>query len=141
MKNTVIPLDLIFIAPDSTIESIAANAEPYSLESIRSQGPVIAVLEIAGQAAGDDDDDGAPELTDEQVREHRIQEMDFEDPTTAGWNDDELLDYIQAKVSIHELRARLLLSLTDAPAPLPPRSTGLHHGGAMYMVSQHGCRQ
>ena len=59
----------------------------------------IAVLEIAGQAAGDHDDDGAPELNDEQVREHRIQEMDFEDPTTAGWNDDELLDYIQAKVS------------------------------------------
>ena len=51
MKNTLIPLDLIFIAPDSTIESIAANAEPYSLESIRSQGPVIAVLELAGGRA------------------------------------------------------------------------------------------
>ena len=53
MKNTLIPLDLIFIAPDSTIESIAANAEPYSLESIRSQGPVIAVLEIAGGRAAE----------------------------------------------------------------------------------------
>lgn len=53
MKNTLIPLDLIFIAPDSTIESIAANAEPYSLDSIRSQGPVIAVLEIPGGRAAE----------------------------------------------------------------------------------------
>ncbi|ARU15054.1 DUF192 domain-containing protein [Croceicoccus marinus] len=53
MKNTVIPLDLIFIAPDSTIESIAANAVPYSLDSIESQGPVIAVLEIAGGRAAE----------------------------------------------------------------------------------------
>ena len=53
MKNTVIPLDLIFIAPDSTIESIAANAVPYSLDSIESQGPVIAVLEIPGGRAAE----------------------------------------------------------------------------------------
>ncbi len=53
MKNTVIPLDLIFVAPDSTIESIAANAVPYSLDSIESQGPVIAVLEIPGGRAAE----------------------------------------------------------------------------------------
>ncbi|GGD70627.1 DUF192 domain-containing protein [Croceicoccus mobilis] len=53
MKNTVIPLDLIFIAPDSTIESIAANAEPYSLDPIASQGAVIGVLEIAGGRAAE----------------------------------------------------------------------------------------
>lgn len=53
MKNTVIPLDLIFIAPDSTIESIAANAVPYSLDSIESQGPVIGVLELAGGRAAE----------------------------------------------------------------------------------------
>lgn len=53
MKNTVIPLDLIFIKADSTIESIAANAVPYSLDSIESQGPVIAVLEIAGGRAAE----------------------------------------------------------------------------------------
>ncbi|WP_230292571.1 DUF192 domain-containing protein [Croceicoccus sp. Ery5] len=53
MKNTVIPLDLIFIKADSTIESIAANAVPYSLDTIESQGPVIAVLELAGGRAAE----------------------------------------------------------------------------------------
>jgi uncharacterized membrane protein (UPF0127 family) len=48
MKNTLIPLDLIFVRPDGTIESIAANAVPLSLDSVRSGEPVAAVLEIAG---------------------------------------------------------------------------------------------
>ncbi|NRD90262.1 DUF192 domain-containing protein [Sphingopyxis sp. BSNA05] len=52
MKNTVIPLDIIFVRRDGTIESIAANTPPYSLESVRSNEPVGAVLEIAaGRAA------------------------------------------------------------------------------------------
>lgn len=52
MENTLIPLDLIFIAPGGRIESIAANAIPYSRDSIRSKGKVEAVLEInGGQAA------------------------------------------------------------------------------------------
>ena len=52
MKNTVIPLDIIFVRRDGTIESIAANTTPYSLESVRSNEPVGAVLEIAaGRAA------------------------------------------------------------------------------------------
>lgn len=51
MKNTVIPLDIIFIGPDRRILNIAANAEPYSLESVASAGPVINVLEIAGGRA------------------------------------------------------------------------------------------
>ena len=52
MKNTVIPLDIIFIRRDGTIESIAANTIPYSLDSVRSGEPVATVLEIAaGQAA------------------------------------------------------------------------------------------
>lgn len=52
MKNTVIPLDIIFIRRDGTIESIAANTVPYSLAAVRSGEPVATVLEIAaGRAA------------------------------------------------------------------------------------------
>ena len=48
MKNTLIPLDLIFVRADGTIGNIAANAVPLSLDSIPSGEPVAAVLEIAG---------------------------------------------------------------------------------------------
>lgn len=48
MKNTYIPLDLIFIRADGTIESIAANAVPGDLSPIQSGEPVAAVLEISG---------------------------------------------------------------------------------------------
>jgi hypothetical protein len=51
MKNTLIPLDLVFIRSDGTIESIAANAVPHSLDPIVSRGPVVAVLELAGGRA------------------------------------------------------------------------------------------
>ena len=48
MKNTLIPLDMIFIRPDGTIGSIAAETVPLSLEPVPSGEPVSAVLEIAG---------------------------------------------------------------------------------------------
>jgi uncharacterized membrane protein (UPF0127 family) len=51
MKNTVIPLDIIFIRRDGTIESIAANTTPYSLAPVRSRGPIATVLEIAAGRA------------------------------------------------------------------------------------------
>ena len=51
MKNTVIALDLVFIGPDKRIESIAANAVPYSLSPISSKGNVSAVLELNGGRA------------------------------------------------------------------------------------------
>lgn len=52
MKNTVLPLDMIFIRADGTISSIAPNATPYSETPIPSYEPVRAVLEInAGRAA------------------------------------------------------------------------------------------
>ena len=51
MKNTVISLDLVFIGPDRRIESIAANAVPYSLSPIPSKGNVSAVLELNGGRA------------------------------------------------------------------------------------------
>ena len=51
MKNTVLPLDIIFIRTDGTISSVAANAVPYSLAPIPSSEPIRAVLEInAGRA-------------------------------------------------------------------------------------------
>lgn len=48
MRNTVIPLDIIFIGPDHRILNIHANATPYSLDSRPSNGPASGVLEIAG---------------------------------------------------------------------------------------------
>ncbi len=45
MKNTEIPLDILFIKADGTIESIGYG-EPFSLRIVRSGGPVRAVLEI-----------------------------------------------------------------------------------------------
>jgi hypothetical protein len=48
MKNTYIPLDMIFVKADGTIESIAERTTPMSERSIKSQGPVRFVLEING---------------------------------------------------------------------------------------------
>ena len=53
MKNTLLPLDIIFIGPDLRIESIAAETTPYSLDPIGSQGSVIAVLELRGGRAAE----------------------------------------------------------------------------------------
>lgn len=46
MKNTFIPLDILFAKGDGSIISIAKNTVPQSLESIRSTGPVMFVLEL-----------------------------------------------------------------------------------------------
>ena len=52
MKNTVLSLDLVFIGPDHKVINIAANAVPYSEDSILSNAPAIATLELnAGRAA------------------------------------------------------------------------------------------
>ena len=52
MKNTLIPLDIIFVKQDGTIQNIGANAVPLDLTPVSSTGPVKAVLEInGGQAA------------------------------------------------------------------------------------------
>lgn len=48
MKNTLIPLDMVFIRADGTIANIEANTVPLSLQPVYSDGPVAAVLEIAG---------------------------------------------------------------------------------------------
>lgn len=52
MKNTLIPLDMVFINPDGTIRSIAENTTPRSLAVIDAGGPVRAALELnAGTTA------------------------------------------------------------------------------------------
>ena len=48
MKNTDIPLDMIFIRGDGRILRIAENTEPLSTRLIPSGGPVRAVLEVIG---------------------------------------------------------------------------------------------
>jgi len=48
MKNTFIPLDMLFIKADGEIESIAVRTVPQSLVSISSEGPVRGVLELNG---------------------------------------------------------------------------------------------
>ena len=53
MKNTLIPLDMIFIRADGTVALIAANTVPLSLEPVPSLEPVAAVLEIAGGRAAE----------------------------------------------------------------------------------------
>lgn len=51
MRNTYIPLDMVFIKPDGTVHRIEARTEPLSETIISSKGDVLAVLELAGGAA------------------------------------------------------------------------------------------
>jgi len=51
MKNTLIPLDMIFIAADGTVRHVHANAVPLSTDSIPSEAAVRGVLEINGGTA------------------------------------------------------------------------------------------
>ena len=53
MRNTVIPLDLIFVGVDGRISNIAANAIPYDESPLRSAGLVTAVLELNGGRAAE----------------------------------------------------------------------------------------
>lgn len=48
MRNTVIPLDIIFIRENGTIESIAENTVPYSTDAVEAGERVAAVLELRG---------------------------------------------------------------------------------------------
>jgi uncharacterized membrane protein (UPF0127 family) len=48
MKNTVLPLDIIFVGPDHRITNVSANAAPYSLEPRLSDDLSIGVLELNG---------------------------------------------------------------------------------------------
>ena len=50
MENTVLPLDLIFVGPDSRVVSIG-NGKPFSRDMINSGGVAASVIELnAGEA-------------------------------------------------------------------------------------------
>jgi uncharacterized membrane protein (UPF0127 family) len=51
MRNTYIPLDMVFIRGDGVIHRIEARTEPLSETIIAAQGQVSACLELAGGAA------------------------------------------------------------------------------------------
>ena len=53
MKNTLIPLDMLFMDSYGIIRHIARETEPLSLDIISSRVPVMAVLEIPGGVAKD----------------------------------------------------------------------------------------
>ncbi|HEY1491082.1 MAG TPA: DUF192 domain-containing protein [Steroidobacteraceae bacterium] len=48
MKNTYIELDMLFIRSDGHVTKIIERAHPLSLETLSSDGPVAAVLELKG---------------------------------------------------------------------------------------------
>ena len=51
MRNTILSLDMLFIAADGRITRIAANTAPMSEAIIESRGPVGAVLELVAGSA------------------------------------------------------------------------------------------
>ncbi len=57
MKNTLAPLDMVFIGPHGTIRHIAENTVPQSLRVISSRAPVVATLELQGGITAKDDID------------------------------------------------------------------------------------
>lgn len=48
MRNTFIPLDMIFVGSDGVVKTIHVNARPHDVTSIPSEVPVQFVLEIPG---------------------------------------------------------------------------------------------
>ncbi|GAB5557256.1 MAG: hypothetical protein SchgKO_14690 [Schleiferiaceae bacterium] len=48
MKNTLVPLDIIYIDDQLKIVSIQKNAVPKSMQSLPSEGPAMYVLEVYG---------------------------------------------------------------------------------------------
>lgn len=51
MKNTFIPLDMLFVAVDGKVMQVVANTTPQSLKTIESTDEVVAVIELnAGTA-------------------------------------------------------------------------------------------
>ena len=51
MRNTVSPLDMVFINADGTVRRVVEDTVPESLAVIESRGPVRATLELAAGTA------------------------------------------------------------------------------------------
>jgi uncharacterized protein len=51
MKNTYIPLDMVFVRADGSIAEVVEGTVPHSLDTIQSREPVLAVLEVAAGGA------------------------------------------------------------------------------------------
>jgi len=51
MRNTYIPLDMVFIRADGIVHRLEARTEPLSEDIIASRGDVVACLELAGGGA------------------------------------------------------------------------------------------
>lgn len=51
MKNTLIPLDMLFVTPEGVVQYIKAEAQPGDLSPVSGGEGVIAVLEIGGGLA------------------------------------------------------------------------------------------
>jgi uncharacterized membrane protein (UPF0127 family) len=51
MKNTYIPLDILFIRGDGRVAKVIANAKPHSLKTMESGEDVVAFLELKGGLA------------------------------------------------------------------------------------------
>jgi uncharacterized membrane protein (UPF0127 family) len=51
MKNTPIPLDMLFIGEDGRVKEVVADSQPFSETVISSRDPVRAVLELAAGTA------------------------------------------------------------------------------------------
>jgi uncharacterized membrane protein (UPF0127 family) len=51
MRNTYIPLDMVFIRKDGTVHRIEAGTEPLSEAIVSSQGGAVACLELGGGEA------------------------------------------------------------------------------------------
>ncbi|RMF06205.1 MAG: DUF192 domain-containing protein, partial [Alphaproteobacteria bacterium] len=51
MRNTYIPLDMVFIRADGTVYRIETDTEPFSERIIASGAPVLSVLEVRAGTA------------------------------------------------------------------------------------------
>jgi uncharacterized membrane protein (UPF0127 family) len=51
MKNTLIPLDMLFVDGDGCVVKVHERAEPGALETIASEAPIVLVVELAGGVA------------------------------------------------------------------------------------------